>query len=518
MWEILKRLVKKEKREDKGIKIRERKVEKSDEETLLRKSIRDLERREVESVDTSLLSKGYKINYSSLLNEEQKKALLSTEGQYLVIAGAGSGKTRTIVYRTVWLIENGVPEEKILMVTFTRKASEEMKERLKNILNVEELKTVVTTFHSFCARLIFKYKALFEVDNLNIMEEGEREKIFLKIVERFELNKKYKGKFYDIEELPNRLEKLQNARLRLEDIFPKEHIDDIIKIKSEYRKYKKIKNIYEYDDLIEMVIKKFKENREFLKIIRDKIDYIVVDEYQDSNLAQRELLKLLVGEDKNLMVVGDDYQSIYGFRGADFTNILKFGEDFPKAKLIKLEKNYRSSEEIIAYTNRIANNFKIKYNKKIYGTGRRGERVHINSFKDEEKEGRYICEKILAYKEKFPFEEMVILFRNKYTVKVMEKLLMEYKIPYYKKEMEEKRGVALYSLHSSKGLEWEIVFIPTLLDGVFPSSIEKENLEEEKRLYYVGCSRAKSFLHLSYPKYHYEKLGYFDKKSKFLDY
>ena len=414
MWEILKRLVKKEKREDKGIKIRERKVEKSDEETLLRKSIRDLERREVESVDTSLLSKGYKIDYSSLLNEEQKKALLSTEGQYLVIAGAGSGKTRTIVYRTVWLIENGVPEEKILMVTFTRKASEEMKERLKNILNVEELKTVVTTFHSFCARLIFKYKALFEVDNLNIMEEGEREKILLKIVERFELNKKYKGKFYDIEELSNRLEKLQNARLRLEDIFPKEHIDDIIKIKSEYRKYKKIKNIYEYDDLIEMVIKKFKENREFLKIIRDKIDYIVVDEYQDSNLAQRELLKLLVGEDKNLMVVGDDYQSIYGFRGADFTNILKFGEDFPKAKLIKLEKNYRSSEEIIAYTNRIANNFKIKYNKKIYGTGRRGERVHINSFKDEEKEGRYICEKILAYKEKFPFEEMVILFRNKY--------------------------------------------------------------------------------------------------------
>lgn len=507
MWEILKRLVKKEKREDKGIKIRERKVEKSDEETLLRKSIRDLERREVESVDTSLLSKGYKIDYSSLLNEEQKKALLSTEGQYLVIAGAGSGKTRTIVYRTAWLIENGVSEEKILMVTFTRKASEEMKERLKNILNVEELKTVVTTFHSFCARLIFKYKALFGIDDVKIMEEREREKILLKIVERFEINKKYKGKFYDIEELSNRLEKLQNARLRLEDIFPKEHIDDIIKIKSEYRKYKKIKNIYEYDDLIEMVIKKFKENREFLKIIRDKIDYLVVDEYQDSNLAQRELLKLLIGEDKNLMVVGDDYQSIYGFRGADFTNILKFGEDFPKAKLIKLEKNYRSSEEIIAYTNRIANNFKIKYNKKIYGTGRRGE-----------KEGRYICEKILAYKEKFPFEEMVILFRNKYTVKVMEKLLMEYKIPYYKKEMEEKRGVALYSLHSSKGLEWEIVFIPTLLDGVFPSSIEKENLEEEKRLYYVGCSRAKSFLHLSYPKYHYEKLGYFDKKSKFLDY
>lgn len=518
MWKILKRLVKEEKRKDKEIKIRERKVEKTNEETLLRKSIRDLERREVESIDTSLLSKKYKIDYSSLLNVEQKKALLSTEGQYLVIAGAGSGKTRTIVYRTAWLIENGVPEEKILMVTFTRKASQEMKQRLKNLLEVDELKIVVTTFHSLCARLILKYKNLFEVESLNIMEEGEREKLLAKIIKKMELDKKYKGKFYSSEDLSDRLEKLQNARLKLEDIFPKEYIDDIIKIKSEYRKYKKIKNIYEYDDLIEMVIKKFKENREFLKIIRDKIDYLVVDEYQDSNLAQRELLKLLIGEDKNLMVVGDDYQSIYGFRGADFTNILKFGEDFPKAKLIKLEKNYRSSKEIIAYTNRIANSFKIRYNKKICGTGRGGEGVHINSFKDEEQEGRYVCEKILAYREKFPFEEMAILFRNRYTVKVMEKLLIEYKIPYYKKEMEEKRGVALYSLHSSKGLEWEIVFIPTLLDGVFPSNIEKENLEEEKRLYYVGCSRAKNFLHLSYPKYHYEKLGYFDKKSKFLDY
>lgn len=513
MWEVLKNLIRKKRKEIKDIK-----REKSSEDSLLKKSIRDLERREVESVDTSLLSKKYKIDYSSLLNEEQKKALLSTQGQYLVIAGAGSGKTRTIVYRTAWLIENGVPEEKILMVTFTRKASQEMKQRLKNLLEVDELKTVVTTFHSFCVRLILKYKNLFEVGSLNIMEEGEREKLLAKIIKKMELDKKYKGKFYSSEDLSDRLEKLQNDRLKLEDIFPKEYIDDIIKIKSEYRKYKKIKNLYEFDDLIEMVVKKFKENFEFLKIIRDKIDYLIVDEYQDSNLTQRELLKLLIGEERNLMVVGDDYQSIYGFRGADFTNILKFGEDFPKAKLIKLEKNYRSSEEIIAYSNRIAKNFNLKYSKKIVGLGKNMDRVHKNSFRDEESEGRYICEKILSYRENFPFEEMAILFRNRYTVKVIEKLLMEYGIPYYKKEMEEKKGVALYSLHSSKGLEWEIVFIPTLLDGIFPSSLEGENIEEEKRLYYVGCSRAKSHLHLSYPKFHYEKLGYFDKRSRFLDY
>lgn len=518
MWEVLKKLIKEEKKENKEIKIRERKREKSDEETLLKKSIRDLERREVESVDTSLLSKKYKIDYSSLLNEEQIKALLSTEGQYLVIAGAGSGKTRTIVYRTAWLIENGVPEEKILMVTFTRKASEEMKERLKNILGVEELKTVVATFHSFCARLIYKYRNLFEMVEINIMEDGEREKILSQMIKRYQLDKKYKKKFYSAEDLSNRLEKLQNRRLKMEEVFAEEYIDDIVLIKSEYRKYKKKRNLYEFDDLVEIVVKKFKEDRKFLKIIQDKIEYLVVDEYQDSNLAQRELLKLLIGEEKNIMVVGDDYQSIYGFRGADFTNILKFGEDFPRARLIKLEKNYRSSEEIIAYTNRIANNFKLRYNKKISGVGKVGERVHKNSFKDEESEGRYICEKILLYKERVSYEEIAILFRNKYTVKVLEKLLIEYKIQYYKKESEKKRGVALYSLHASKGLEWEVVFIPTLLEGVFPSSIERENIEEEKRLYYVGCSRAKSYLYLSYPKFHYGKLGYFDKKSKFLDY
>lgn len=513
MWEILKKLS----REKDKKEIRDRKRVEMDNESLLKKSIRDLERREVESVDTSLLlSKKYRIDYNSLLNGEQKKALLSTKGQYLVIAGAGSGKTRTIVYRTAWLIENGIPEEKILMVTFTKKASEEMRERLKNILEVEELKTVVTTFHSFCARLIYKYKSLFEVDILNIMEEGEREKIIAQIIKKYNLEKKYRGKFYSIEDLANRLEKQQNRKLKLEEVFQKEFIDDIIK--SEYRKYKKERNLYEFDDLVELVVKKFRENEEFLKIIRERIDYLVVDEYQDSNLVQRELLKLIVGDKKNLMVVGDDYQSIYGFRGADFTNILKFGEDFPQAKLIKLEKNYRSSEEVISYTNRIADNLKIKYNKKIIGTGRKGEKIHKNSFRNEEEEGKFICKKILSYREKLPFEEMAILFRNRYTVKVLEKLLEEYSIPYYKKESEKKIGVALYSLHSSKGLEWEVVFIPSLLDGIFPSSIDEDNLEEEKRLYYVGCSRARSFLHLTYPKFHYEKLGYFDKKSRFLYY
>lgn len=511
MWEIFKR------KKENVVVNRKKKCEKSDKETLLKKSIRKLEGREVESVDTSLLSKGYKIDYNSLLNEEQKKALLSQEGQYLVIAGAGSGKTRTIVYRTAWLIENGIPEEKILMVTFTRKASEEMKERLREILKVEELKTTVTTFHSFCARLIFKHKNIFAIEELNILEEERRERLFLSIIEDYQLEKKHRGRFYSVEDLINKMEKARNRGLKIEEVF-KEHVDDVLLVRSEYIKYKKIQKVYDFDDLIELVVKKFRENKEFLNFIRKKIDYWVVDEYQDSNLAQRELLKLLVGEKGNLMVVGDDYQSIYGFRGADFTNILKFGEDFPEGRLIKLRTNYRSSEEIIAYCNRIANKFLFKYDKTISGTGRKVEKVHRNSFKDEIVEGRYICEKILSLRESIPYEEIAILFRNKYGVKSLEKILKEHSIPYHTKDNEKKNGVALYSVHSSKGLEWEVVFIPTLLEGIFPSGIDRDEIEEEKRLYYVACSRAKNYLYLTYPKYHYEKLGYFDKKSKFLEY
>lgn len=491
---------------------------KNENDIFLKRSIRKLESREVESVNTSLLSNNYSLNYNSLLNEEQKKALLSTEGQYLVIAGAGSGKTRTIVYRTAWLIENGIKEERILMITFTRKASEEMKSRLKEILKRDEVKVTITTFHSFCARLIRKYENIFKLIDFEIIDEERRKKIFEYLIKKMDLNRKYKDNFYTIDELSEGLNKVQNRKLKVEEVFEKEQLkDDIYKLKSEYKKYKKTNNIYEFDDMIDIVLEKFRDNREFRDYIKNKIDYLIVDEYQDSNISQMELLKELIGDTGNLMVVGDDYQSIYGFRGANFTNILKFGDDFPNSKLIKLKMNYRSSDEIIEYTNRIANKFNLKYNKIIIGTDVHCEKVHKNSFKNIEGEGDYICKKILQLKDKIPLEEIAILYRNRYIIKALEKLLNEYGIEYHKKE-EESNGVALYTVHSAKGLEWEVVFIPTLLEGVFPNVIDSENLEEEKRLYYVACSRAKKYLYLSYPRYYYEKLGYFDKRSRFLNY
>lgn len=611
--------------------------------------VKKLEKREIKDFNKDILNGKYKINYFEELNEEQLKALASIEGQYLVIAGAGSGKTRTVVYRTAFMIEKGIAEENILMLTFTKKAALEMKERLESILGKKEIKVSVSTFHSLCAELLIKYKNIFGIDKLNIIDENRNRAVISLLIREYSL--KNKGDFLSEKRV---VEIFGAARSRKKDISEflnekeKAYLEDLEFLKIKYRRFKKEFQMYDFEDLIEKVLRKLKADKIFLGILREKYKYVIVDEYQDTNSIQRELLKTLIGANGNIMAVGDDYQSIYGFRGADFENILRFGKDFPRSQMIKLEKNYRSSDEIIEYTNKISKDFLLKYNKNVKGTKRRGENPHTASFLNEEKQGEFICRKIEELKEKgIPYEEMAILYRNKYIVYKLKKIIKEKNIPFnlqeereisfgspidiylkmlevwndkddilkweelvkilprsysysvlnimkrkdtenkvlskiirisdkitdyslseilnkceklvleiirektiftieeveilqkvkgsikenknlemYIKELKNileregkiiKNKVSLLSVHSSKGLEWEAVFIPTLLEGVFPSNIgEEKNLEEEKRLFYVACSRGKNYLYLLYPKYFYEKIGYFDKKSSFL--
>ena len=490
------------------------------EERQLRRVIRKLEKREIEEIgEIDSKISDCKIDYNSLLSSEQLNALGSIKGQYLVIAGAGSGKTRTIVYRSAFLLEKGVAPSSILMITFTRKACYEMKERLEKILKKRDLKIRIMTFHSFCARLLYRYRNLFGIRGLKIIDDNKKESIIEEILKEKEIKDFKIDKRPTLEKIISYISKLNISKEKLEDMYDKKQRRYIELIYERFCKYKKEKELFEFDDIIEEVVKKLTVNSCFLDHLRRKINYLIVDEYQDSNLLQRNLLKLLVGSDGNLMVVGDDYQSIYGFRGADFTNILKFGEDFPQAKLIKLETNYRSTDEIIDYTNKIAHKFKLKYQKLAYGTGKKDGKIYKNQFRNEEKQWEYICKKINKfYEDGIPYEEMAVLFRNRYAVKKLEKYLNDFEIPFHRKEENKQSGVSIYSVHGSKGLEWEVVFIPTLLEGVFPSCGTPEELEEEKRLYYVACSRAKKLLFLLYPKFYYEKTGYFDKKSQFLSY
>lgn len=599
----------------------------------LERNIKNLEKREVKEIDTSLLNKNYKIDYKNSLNEEQLKALTSIEGQYLVIAGAGSGKTRTIIYRTAFLLEQEIKEEEILMVTFTRKAADEMKSRLEDLLE-RDIKVEIGTFHSFCMKLMGKNRNLFNLEKIVIIDEKEKKSIIGMIIREKRLKLEI-GK----ERVLNIIEGLEKGK-NIEDILTekeKEYKETLENLIRDYKKYKKINRLFDFNDLIDKVLIKLKSDIDFRRYLQKKYRYIIVDEYQDTDKKQRDILKMLCGKDGNLMVVGDDYQSIYGFRGAEFENILRFNEDFPNSCLIKLQKNYRSTEEIVEYSNKIASKFHLKYNKVAESTGRRGEKPKILKFKDEDLQNRFIVEKIAKFqKEGLKYSDVAIIYRDRYSVIKLEKLLLENKIPYEKKidnsiedfeielylkllnlkrepknilywedileyipknskisifdildgkeknskvlkicnwleksysleeclkisinlmedivqdrvvkfekiieinskinlnitlenyikefnryltKKESKDKVSLISVHSSKGLEWRVVFIPIMLEGIFPSSLSGENLEEEKRLYYVACSRSKEFLYLLYPEYFYEKLGYFNRKSSFL--
>ena len=453
------------------------------------------------------------------LNDKQREAASKIDGALLILAGAGSGKTRTITYRIAHMVEEiGISPYKILAVTFTNKAAKEMKERVESLIGEDAKRVMVSTFHSFGLRLLRVYgDRLGYGANFTIYDTDDQKRVVKNIMKELVIKDK------NLKEgiIASIISKLKEESISPDEYETTEKYNENGKIIAEvYRRYNSVlknNNAMDFSDIL-VNTDRLLDIPDILDKVQDKFRYIMVDEYQDTNNIQYKIVNKIAKKYGNICVVGDENQSIYGFRGADFTNILKFGDDFPNAQLIKLEKNYRSSEEIIEYINRISQNFELKYNKKVIGTERKVAKVIKISFKDEEKEGRYICEKIIEYSKKIPYEEIAILFRNRYSIKVLEKLLLEYKIPYYKKETDKKIGVALYSIHSSKGLEWEVVFIPVLLDGIFPSGIDEETLEEEKRLYYVGCSRAKSYLHLSYPKFHYEKLGYFERKSKFLDY
>lgn len=496
-------------------------------------SIKRLENTEITLYNKEIL-KNKKIDYENSLSDEQKRALTAIDGQFLVIAGAGSGKTRTIVYRTSLLLELGVNPEEILMITFTKKAASEMKERVEELLkrNMKELE--ISTFHSFCAKQILKQKKFFNIEGLNILEEKVKYKKLKELTEKFHIKKIKRVPFLSGKRIVELLGKEKFKDTSIENLLTereKLYQEELFQVIEGYLEFKKENKLFEFDDLLDVFINGMEKNENFKNIIQKEYRYIIVDEYQDSNILQRRLLMNLVGNSGNLMVVGDDYQSIYGFRGANFENILRFAEDFPKSKMIKLETNYRSTDEIIGYCNRISKRFLLSYNKVAKGIGKKGPKPYIYSFKTKEKEAVFIMEKIQKLLvDGIKIEDIAILYRNKFVVIHIIKELQKAKINYYLKKKEDadngnvgyekdsKGKISIVSVHSSKGLEWDYVFIPVMLEGIFPGGDTVEIVEEEKRLYYVGCSRAKFVLYLTYPEYFYEKTGFYSKKSRFLEY
>lgn len=637
------------------------------------------------------------VDYAGELNQSQLLAATTIKGKVLVIAGAGSGKTKTLTYRTSYLIESGASPSSILLLTFTRKAADEIKGRVKGLLaeNVADnsasanlrglnLNAITSgTFHSFCNMLLRRYSGLLGINpRFTILDTSDSEDaIDLICKEKGFVRKNMKQAFPRKKTLQNLISTSRNRRILLKDLIENDypdltiHFPAIEQLAEEYHRYKCANHLYDFDDIISQVVSHLKNNLQFRKLMQDTYRHVMVDEYQDTNVPQKQLIDYICEPDNvSLMVVGDDNQSIYAFRGANYENILLFGDSYPDAKLIKLEQNYRSTPAILDYVNALSEQITLGYQKRLFSDlSIAGNKPVLSRRSNEAEEAKYIANRIIDLKPDLDYNDFAVLSRTSFQsnriqlefmernipfivvggIKFIEKrhikdilalvkilynpndsiawhriltlfkgvgevtatkitqainssndsfeplldpklnknkeqlielydvlikagqqatvadtldVLIEFYLPVLKTvednwreraedfrvfknlaqehssldnflenlaldppndsvasltqpEQKDKDAVTISTIHSAKGLEWPVVFVNALVDGLMPhhrSVAEFEELEEERKLFYVACSRAKTHLYLTAPDYFSSFAGYFDKVSRFI--
>ncbi len=555
------------------------------------------------------------------LNTEQKAAVLNSQGPMIILAGAGSGKTRVLTYKVVYLIrEKNVSPENILMVTFTNKAANEMKERIEKISG-EHAKPLIGTFHSICARILRiegkhigfseKFTIYDTQDSLDAIKEAMRRANLS--IKDFKPHSVYSTITQAKNQLVSHLEYLNLARGYFQE--------SVAKIYPFYQLILKENNALDFDDLILRTIELFEKNPDVLEKYQNKFEYILVDEYQDTNQAQYILTKMLSKKWKNICVVGDFSQSIYSFRGANFQNLITFKKDFVNTKTFELSQNYRSTQTILDSAYAVISKNTSHPVLKLWTQNEKGEKISLFEANNEHKEAEYIISEMInsginpsdvavlyrtnaqsrvveevflhhgvpysliggtRFYERKEIKDILALLRvidnqkdnvsfkrieklgkgrlKKFmdftenldvsslkTIEVMDKAIeaIDYLSLYDPKEEEDigrlenikelrsvaiefpnlssflenvtlveqeelsdkskdsKNSVTLMTLHSAKGLEFPYVFMIGMEEGIFPHSrslMEKDEIEEERRLCYVGITRAKEKLYLTYAK------------------
>ncbi len=345
------------------------------------------------------------------LNEEQIKPVLQTEGAVLVLAGAGSGKTRVLTTRIAYLVEEkNVPAEGILAITFTNKAANEMKERLSGIIDVS--RAWVCTIHSMCVRIIRTYAGEMGIQpNFSIYSETERNNI---------LKKSFQECDFDDEKLLKSVKyHVANAKMLgfeperyAEEYAGEEDIDDICKVYARYQKHLRENNALDFDDLLNETRNLLRKNEDARTYLSGRFRYILVDEFQDINAVQYEIIKLLASVHGNIFAVGDDDQSIYGWRGAKIENILHFEKDFKEAKVFKLERNYRSTKHILQLANTVIKNNAQRKDKTLWTEKEEGVPAKVYEAEEESGEARYIAQNIAALvREGYSYSDFAVLMR-----------------------------------------------------------------------------------------------------------
>jgi len=379
------------------------------------------------------------IPYEKVLNKQQLEAVMSIEGAVLVIAGAGSGKTRTLVYRVARLIELGIPPHSILLLTFTRKAAEEMLERASSLQDERCRFVSGGTFHSFANRILRRYSELLGFKNgFSLLDRADTEDIISSIIQELGFSKKSrrfpkKGTVADI------ISKCANTQSSVEEVLKEkyEHFIEfaphIEKIKGVYSTYKIKNSLVDYDDLLIYLRQLLQENEEIRRRLSNQLRYIMVDEYQDTNRIQADILEGLCFEHRNIMVVGDDSQAIYSFRGADYNNMFEFPKRFPGTKIIKLEQNYRSTQPILDLTNAIMENAIKKYTKCLYTERKEGKKPELINTRTEPKQAKFVCDYVeKKLREGYSLKDIAVLFRAAYHSFELEAELTRRRIPYVK--------------------------------------------------------------------------------------
>lgn len=369
------------------------------------------------------------------LNERQKEAVLHTEGPLLILAGAGSGKTTVMTRRIAHLVTDmNVYPSSILAVTFTNNAANEMKERIQKLVGAEETKGMwVGTFHSVCLRILRKDATLLGYENnFVIYDEDDKKKALTELAEAAQIDTKYTS----VSALKSKISALKNKLVSPEEYARMSETDfkekKIAAVYSGYVKRLKENNALDFDDIILKALELLAEHNDVLDYYRRKFKYVMVDEYQDTNEPQFQLVRLLSSYHKNICVVGDDDQSIYGWRGADITNILNFEKVFENSKVIKLEQNYRSTENIIKSANAVIKHNIKRKDKTLFTEHGKGDPVIVCCTHDETEEAMFICKQIknLMDTKGFNPSDFAVMYRTNSQSRVIEDTFVKYGIKY----------------------------------------------------------------------------------------
>jgi len=404
----------------------------------LQKMVTELEAKCIKAETTREFKQVYKLNYAKVLNPQQLMAVASVNGPLLVIAGAGSGKTHMLAHRVCFLIENGVLPTEILLLTFTRKAAKEMLGRVQHLLQDDSVSKVTGgTFHSFANHSLRKYAQLLGLHpSFTIIDSDDSADTIDLIRTELKFNTQEMA-FPKKDRLHEIFSTSKNRGLSIREVIESEftgldkYVEDIELVLRGYTQYKKICQLLDYDDLLEFLRNGLRDNPVFRKKLQEHFRYIMVDEFQDTNIVQKEIVDLLASLHRNVMVVGDDAQSIYSFRGANYENILRFPENYPDCKIIKIEENYRSNQGILDFTNSIIDSARICYKKKLYTQLPSHFSPTVHKFYDQETEASYIVSHILRLRELgVALDQIAVLCRAFWHCRYIELELNRRGIPY----------------------------------------------------------------------------------------